>query len=914
MKLKETLQMPVTDFAMKGNLANREPLWQKQWEENEVYKQVMEKNKGRELFVLHDGPPYANGDLHLGHALNKILKDIIVRSKNANGYLAPMIHGWDTHGLPIENALLKNKKIKRQELTDVEFRRLCRDYALDQVQNQKQQFSTLGLLADPEKHYVTLDPKFEAEQIKVFAEIVKKDLIYKGLKPVYWSPSSQSALAEAEIEYQEKTSPAIYVGMDLIDFDVEDSQIVIWTTTPWTIPANMGVAVGDNFEYSLVNFGTKNYLVASDLVEPFLADLAKKDVDTANHKIVKTYVGSELEGYKIKHPLFEDRITKVMIGHHVTVDSGTGCVHIAPGHGEDDFIIGKKYGLEVFSVVDAFGKMNDNSRDYQGVFYEDANKEIGERLASTGNLLALNFLKHSYPHDWRTKKPVLFRATAQWFCSITPVKAGILNEIENVEYADAWAKVRLHNMIEGREEWCISRQRKWGVPIPIFYTEKEEPIMDYDLILHIADLFKEHGSDIWFEKEAKDLLPKGYTHPDSPNGVFTKEQDIMDVWFDSGSSHAYVVNEMIGAKQADLYLEGSDQYRGWFNSSLITSYIARGHAPYKKLVSHGFTLDGKGNKMSKSLGNIIVPKQITQTQGADILRLWVASVDYSSDVPCSNELIMQISEVYRRYRNTIKFLLGTVSGFDNHVAVSELEDIDKYMLMRLSTITEEVKQAYEKFEFKKVLDLINNYIIVELSAFYMDFLKDVTYVDHKDSMRRRQILTVMDIHVDTLIKLMMPIIPHTTNEAYELYKGESVFLIDMPTIEIEQDLAILNRYNEFLTIRQDINKAIEILRNDKAIGKSLEAKVTIKPTAKALEVLNQIEDLDLLCIVSVFEVTDQDITGYESESGVILVEKYDGVECPRCRKYYEASEMESVMLEEEHTLCPRCLEVVKTYV
>ncbi len=914
MKLKETLQMPRTEFNMKGNLSNREPKWQEEWLEKDVYNQVMKKNEGRELFVLHDGPPYANGDLHLGHALNKILKDFIIRSKNANGYLAPMIHGWDTHGLPIENALLKKGKVKRNEISDLDFRIKCAEYALNQVENQKAQFATLGLLSDPNQKYVTLDKKFEEQQINVFADIVEKGLIYKGLKPVYWSPTSQSALAEAEIEYQDKVSPAIFVGMDLIDFEIENTQIVIWTTTPWTMPANMGVAVGEMFEYSVINMNDKNYIVASDLIESFIEDLEKKEFNTSGYKVVKTIVGKELEGIKIQHPLFADRITEVMIGHHVTVDSGTGCVHIAPGHGEDDFIIGKKYGIEVFSVVDAFGKMNENAREYQGMFYEDANKEIGQALEASGNLLALSFLKHSYPHDWRTKKPVMFRATAQWFCSITPVKEGILEEIKNIEYADHWAQVRLNNMIEGREEWCISRQRKWGVPIPIFYTEKEEPIMDVNLVRHVAKLFGEHGSDIWFAREAKDLLPEGYSHPDSPNGIFTKENDIMDVWFDSGSSHKYVVNELLNSKQADLYLEGSDQYRGWFNSSLITGFISNGYAPYKKLVSHGFTLDGKGNKMSKSLGNTIVPKQITSTQGADILRMWVASVDYSSDVPCSNELIMQVSEIYRRFRNTVKFMHGTVNDLDKKVAINDLEAVDKFILMRLSQVIEDAKNAYDQYEFKRVLDSINNYITVELSAFYMDFIKDITYVDAKDSLRRRQIQTVMDIHLDALIKIMMPIIPHTTYEAYELYTGDNVFLTDFPTIDITIDEEIMDTYTKFLAIRSDVNKAIENLRNDKVIGKSLEAKVVINPTEEVRSVLEKIDNLDLLCIVSVFEITTKEISGDNTDSGVISVSKYDGIECPRCRKYYGEDKMTAITLEEEHMLCPRCLEVVKSYV
>nr|MBL0711645.1 isoleucine--tRNA ligase [Colwellia sp.] len=648
MNLKDTLLMPKTSFNMKASLAHNEPKFQTNWEETKVYQQVMEKNATKPLFILHDGPPYANGDLHAGHALNKILKDFIIRSKNMSGFKAPMIMGWDTHGLPIENALLKKGKVKINKLTTQEFRDECSKYAMDQVENQKNQFFELGLMAERDLFYVTLDKKYEAEQIRVFSKLVESNIIYKGLKPVYWSPTSQSALAEAEIEYQEKTSPAIYVAMDLVDdIRFEAVEIVIWTTTPWTIPANRGVAVGADFKYAVIDIDGRKLLVATDLIESVFNDIGGE-----NFKIIQEYLGSELEGVNVRHP-FMDMTNTIMIGHHVTTESGTGCVHTAPGHGEDDFIIAKKYGIEVVSVVDAFGKMNENAGEFTGEFYENANKLIGEKLETCGKLLNLKFLKHSYPHDWRTKKPVIFRATAQWFASITPVKEALLNEIEAIDFQHDWGRVRLYNMIKGRDEWCISRQRKWGVPIPIFYAENEEPIMDHILIQHIANLFETHGSNIWFEKTAKELLPEGYTHSKSPNGIFTKEQDIMDVWFDSGSSHTAVTKRLLGQYQADLYFEGSDQYRGWFNSSIITGFIAEGKSPFKKLISHGFVLDGKGIKMSKSIGNVITPKQITSTKGADILRLWVASVDYQADVRVSDDIINQVSEIYRRFRNTL---------------------------------------------------------------------------------------------------------------------------------------------------------------------------------------------------------------------------------------------------------------------
>ncbi len=913
MKLKDTLLMPKTKFDMRAKLATREPMFQKKWEEEQVYKNVLKKNEGKKQFLLHDGPPYANGDLHSGHAMNKILKDFIVRYKNMSGFYAPVIMGWDTHGLPIETALLKKGKVKRDRLTVNEFRDACKDYALKQVSNQKDQFFSLGLMADKEDYYVTLDEKYEAEQIRVFGKMAEAGLIFKGLKPVYWSPTSQSALAEAEIEYQDKVSPAIYVGMDMIENETfADTQIVIWTTTPWTIPANLGVAVGAEFMYSHIQTPDKKYIVASDLVESFVEAL-----EISEYSVLNEYQGSDLEMIKLQHPLFSERQTIIMLADHVTVESGTGCVHTAPGHGEDDFIVGKKYGLEVISVVNAYGKMNEFAGKYEGMFYEDANKEIGQDLEASGHLLKLNFIKHSYPHDWRTKKPVMFRATAQWFAHIDPVKGELLEAINNVDWINEWGRVRLYNMIEGRNEWCISRQRKWGVPIPIFYAENDEPIFDQDLIEHVASLFEEHGSNIWFEKEAKELLPEGYTHPNSPNGLFTKEEDIMDVWFDSGTSHTAVSEKRLNQYQADLYLEGSDQYRGWFNSSLITGYISHNEAPYKSVLSHGFVLDGKGNKMSKSLGNTIVPKEITGTKGADILRLWVASSDYQNDVRISAEILVQVSEIYRRMRNTTRFMIGNLSDFDRNtdlLSYSELHEIDQYMMIRLDEVITDVKAAYDKYEFKRVVDIINNYITLELSSFYMDFIKDIIYIEAKENVRRRQIQSVLFYHVDALLKMLTPIIPHTTYEAFGYISDEIVFMQDFPEIGGYKDEAIKAKFEKFMEIRQEVNKAIENKRNEKVIGKSLESMLTINLDSESMEVLRTIEDLDILFIVSKVVLTEEAITGFTSELGTIKVEKYEHIECPRCRKYYEEKEFTNVIVgEEEHNLCNKCCKVVKTY-
>ncbi|MEN7376301.1 isoleucine--tRNA ligase, partial [Bacillus licheniformis] len=661
MDYKDTLLMPKTDFPMRGNLPNREPEIQGKWEDMDIYSLVQKRTEGRPMFVLHDGPPYANGDIHMGHALNKVLKDFIVRSRSMSGYHAPYVPGWDTHGLPIETALTKNKKVKRKEMTVAEFRKLCEEYAWQQIEGQKAQFKRLGVRGDWENPYVTLKPEFEAQQIKVFGEMAKKGYIYKGKKPVYWSPSSESALAEAEIEYHDKRSPSIYVAFDVKDGKgvlTNGEKIVIWTTTPWTIPANLGIAVHPELEYSVVAAGGARYVMASALIES-----VAKAIGFEDHEVVQTVKGKDLEHIVAVHPLY-GRDSLVMLGEHVTTDAGTGCVHTAPGHGEDDFIIGQKYGLDVLCPVDEKGHMTSEAPGFEGLFYDQANKPITEQLEEKGALLKLDFITHSYPHDWRTKKPTIFRATAQWFASIKDFRDELLEAVKKTKWVPEWGETRLYNMIRDRGDWCISRQRAWGVPIPVFYAENGEPIITDETINHVSELFREHGSNIWFEKEANELLPEGFTHPGSPNGKFTKEQDIMDVWFDSGSSHQAVLEEREDlVRPADLYLEGSDQYRGWFNSSISTAVAVTGKAPYKGVLSHGFALDGEGRKMSKSLGNVVVPAKIMNQFGADILRLWVASVDYQADVRVSDAILKQVAEVYRKIRNTFRFLHGNIADF-----------------------------------------------------------------------------------------------------------------------------------------------------------------------------------------------------------------------------------------------------------
>ncbi len=661
MDYKETLLMPKTAFPMRGNLPNREPERQSKWAEESIYEQVQKRTEGRPLFVLHDGPPYANGDIHIGHALNKVLKDFIVRYKSMSGFHAPYVPGWDTHGLPIETALTKSGKVKRKSMSVAEFRRLCEEYALKQIARQREQFMRLGVRGDWWKPYITLDKEYEAQQIKVFGEMARKGLIYKGKKPVYWSPSSESALAEAEIEYYDKRSPSIYVAFEVKDGKGVlngDEKIVIWTTTPWTLPANLGISVHPELDYNVVQIETNKYVVAAGLL-----DTLAKELDWDEPKVLKTFKGAELEYAVAKHPFYE-RDSLVICGEHVTLDAGTGCVHTAPGHGEEDYLIGQHYQLDVLCPVDDKGYMTAEAPGFEGLFYDEANKPITEKLAELGALLKLQFITHSYAHDWRTKKPVIYRATAQWFASIDGIRGELLEAIKETTWMPAWGETRIHNMVKDRGDWCISRQRVWGVPIPVFYGEDQEPIITEETISHVSELFRKYGSNIWFEREAKDLLPDGFVSEHSPNGEFTKELDIMDVWFDSGSSHQAVLSERQELQRpADLYLEGSDQYRGWFNSSLSTAVAISGEAPYKGVLSHGFTMDGEGKKMSKSIGNVIVPNDVMKQLGADILRLWVASVDYQADHRVSDKILKQVSEVYRKIRNTFRFFARKLARF-----------------------------------------------------------------------------------------------------------------------------------------------------------------------------------------------------------------------------------------------------------
>lgn len=917
MDYKETLLMPKTAFPMRGGLPNKEPKIQEEWDEKEIYQKSLEKNKGNTSYILHDGPPYANGGLHMGHALNKILKDIITRYKTMQGYYTPYVPGWDTHGLPIEQALTK-KGVKRKEMSVSEFREKCKEFALNQIELQKKDFKRLGVSGDIDNPYITLKPEYEAAQLRLFGEMAAKGLIYKGLKPVYWSPSSESSLAEAEIEYHDKRSPSIYVAFDVKDGkDVvdEDAQFIIWTTTPWTLPANVAITVHPELTYGEYLVDGHKYVVGKDLVDDVAENLGW---NTDDIELVKEFSGKDLEYVEAQHPFLEDRTVLLINGDHVTTDAGTGCVHTAPGHGEDDYIVGTKYNLPVISPVDYKGVLTEEAGPFAGEFYDKANKPITDLLKENGSLLKLDFITHSYPHDWRTKKPVIFRATPQWFASIDKVRQDILDAIEETHFKVDWGKTRIYNMIRDRGEWVISRQRVWGVPLPVFYAENGDIVMTEETVNHVADLVEEYGSNVWFDREAKDLLPEGFTHPGSPNGEFTKETDIMDVWFDSGSSHRGVLEQRPELSfPADLYLEGSDQYRGWFNSSITTSVATRNRSPYKMLLSHGFVMDGEGKKMSKSLGNVIVPEQIVKQKGADIARLWVSSVDYLADARISDEIIKQTADVYRKIRNTLRFMLGNVNDFNpetDAIAEADLLEVDRYILNRFREFTASTIKNYDNFDYLNIYQEVQNFINVELSNFYLDYGKDILYIEERSAHKRRSMQTVLYQIVVDMTKLLAPILAHTADEVWSYIphvQEESVHLTDMPKVQ-DVDTELVEKWNTFMKLRDDVNHALEIARNEKVIGKSLEAKVTIGSNSEfnATEFLQGFEDLQQLFITSQAEVVDNIEGGASYAHGDIKVEHADGEKCQRCWNYSE--DLGSV--GELTDLCPRCQAVVKTLV
>jgi len=900
---KDTLLMPKTNFPMRGNLGKNEPNRFKFWEDNDVYTKRLEQNKENPHYVLPDGPPYANGDIHIGHALNKVLKDIIVRDKSMRGFYTRYVPGWDTHGLPIESALTNKENVDRKSLSLVEFREKCADYAMRQVDRQRDQFKRLGILGEWEKPYLTLDKKYEASQLEVFADMVDKDLIFKGLKPVFWSPSSETALAEAEIEYHDKKSPSIYFKFDAVETGAfeESFSFLIWTTTPWTLPANLAIAVHESLDYVFAKVEGETYVFAEAL-----KDTLAKELNIESFEVIRTVKGSELVGLSYKHPLY-DRVSPVLLGHHVTVESGTGIVHIAPGHGEDDFIIGQQNGLAVLCPVDGRGHMTEEAGPYNGMFIDKCSKEVVKDLEANKHLLKMSWITHSYPHDWRTKQPVIFRATDQWFASIDNLKKDLLSEVNEIEWIPSWGKTRMENMVKDRESWCISRQRAWGVPIPVFYHENNDPILDADIIRHVAQLFEQHGSNIWFEWEAKDLLPKDFKDSRSPNGAFRKETDILDVWFDSGTSHKGGMTDFDMPYPADLYIEGSDQYRGWFNSSLSTGIASKGTSPYKACLTHGFVLDGDGRKMSKSMGNVVDPIKVMNQLGADILRLWVASVDYQADVRISDQMMKQVSESYRKIRNTLRFMLGSVHDFnvnDDTVNFEDMPEIDRYMLMKLDDMITKVNGFYVDYAFDDVTRTINNFVTREISAFYLDYTKDILYIEKAQDPVRKSAQTVIYKTLVAMLKLLTPIIPHTTEEAYQELPGrtkESIYLENMPEGEHSKDNALVKKYDQFMKIRDHALKALEEARNEKIIGKSLQAKLVLYPNNETKILLNSVHDLERLFIVSDVSVEAEGKGKYAFENLSIDVLKAEGETCARCWMVTNINEEE---------LCERCDTVV----
>ncbi|MDY4822346.1 MAG: isoleucine--tRNA ligase [Candidatus Onthovivens sp.] len=910
MELKDTLLMMETNFEMRGNLNIKEPLLVKKWADEKVYNKMNEDQPLGE-YMLHDGPPYANGAMHCGHMLNRILKDFVVRYKNMCGYKTPFVFGWDTHGLPIENMVTKSG-VNRKTTPIFEFREKCKEYALSQVERQKSDIRRLGCLGDYDSPYLTLLPEFEAREIHVFSEMALKGLIYKGLKPVYWSPSSESALAEAEIEYHDVKAYTIYVSFDTVDGKnvvPNDTKFIIWTTTPWTLPANLAICAHPQFIYGLFKTDKGNFVFLSELKDTLIEKLGFTTCE-----LVKEIKGNELEGILVKHP-FYDRTSMLILGDYVTAETGTGLVHIAPGHGEDDFNVCLKYGIKPYCPVDEHGKLtSDAGERLAGLFYEDANLEVLKILEENNCLLKEEDIVHSYPHDWRTHKPVIFRATPQWFCSIEPIRDQLIEEIKKVNWTPKWGETRMVNMIKDRADWCISRQRAWGVPIPIIYCEDNTPIIDKDVFDHIEKLIRENGSNIWYKLSEKELLPEGYTNSHSPNGIFRKEKDIMDVWFDSGSSWNGVLNERGLKYPADLYLEGSDQYRGWFNSSLILSLAVNGKAPYKNVVSHGFVMDEHWEKMSKSKGNGIDPLKIINIYGSDVCRLWASLVDYQQDARISESIVKTISEQYRKIRNTLRFLLGNLNNgsvndsFKEEDKVDTFEKIDLYVLARLEEVKNKVIDNMDSFNFINAISEILKFVSDDLSSFYFEITKDILYCENKTSLRRRQVQTVLNEVLFTLMRLLNPILPFTMDEVnanYPLRSKDNVQYYRYPTKSNIYSKDLLDEYSLIKTLRNDVLKALEEKRALGEIKSSLLASVDLEIKDEKIKAIIDTYphvEVERLFIVSKVVLKDN-VEGFKGEVSNSLVNKHTGVRCDRCWNYKDEDE---IITEGEVHLCPRC--------
>ena len=915
----KTLNLPQTDFPMRAGLPTTEPVMLQKWEENEIYNKLMQKNEGKPLYVLHDGPPYANGNIHLGTALNKVLKDIIVRYKNMSGFKSPFIPGWDTHGLPTElKARAKAGVGNSSTISDVELRKLCREFTLGYLNDQRNQFKRLGVMAEWDNPYITLKPEFEAKQIEVFADMACKGYIYKGLKPVYWCSDCKTALAEAEIEYAEDPCHSIYVKFKVTDdlgkfsamgVDPSKCYFVIWTTTTWTLPANVAICVGPSFDYVLVKNGEEIYIMAEELYKD-----AMSVAEITDYEVVGTVKGSELELIKTAHP-FIDRESLVIVGDHVTLESGTGCVHTAPGHGVDDYNVCRNYPqIPIIVPVDADGYLTEEAGMFAGLSTADANKPIAEHLDKINALFALKKIIHQYPHCWRCKNPVLFRATDQWFCSVDAFKDEAVNAINEVEWIPAWGKDRITSMVRERKDWCISRQRKWGVPIPIFFCKDcGEPYIDRDAMMAVADLFREKGSDAWYELSAAEILPTGTVCKKCGCTEFEKEKDIMDVWFDSGSSHTAVLKQRDNLKwPADLYLEGADQYRGWFQSSLLTSVATNGKAPYKTVLTHGWVVDGEGRKMSKSLGNGIDPQEVVDKYGADVLRLWVASSDYHADIRISDNILKQLSEAYRKIRNTARYILGNLYDFNpdtDMVDLNELMPIDKWAISKLNDLIKRVKAGYDAFEFHQVYHGIHNFCVVDMSNFYLDVLKNRLYIENANGKERRAAQTAMYIILEAMTKMISPILAYTSDEIWKYMPHDSnadrecVLFNQMPNeINLAVDAQFTQTWDKIHELRDTVKKSIETVVKDKIVKASLDCKVELACGGETYNFVKSIEnELKDVLIVSQVVVTDN------NGELTVSVSKADGEKCERCWSYST-----TVGADADHpTLCSHCANVLK---
>jgi len=924
MDYKTTLNLPVTDFPMRGNLPQREPEMLEKWQAEGLYQKLKEIGKTLPNFTLHDGPPYANGHIHIGHALNKILKDVVLKSRRMQGFYAPYVPGWDCHGLPIE--LMVDKKLgkKKREMSKCEIRKVCREYAAEWVKIQSEEFERLGVFGEWDRPYLTMTEHYEASIARELARFAESGGLFKGKKPIHWCSSCVTALAEAEVEYADHTSPSIFVKFpfadelpdELMELAGRSLSFVIWTTTPWTIPANLAVCLNPALPYAVVEVGDELLVMAEGLVTSVMSQLAIDD-----YRILATFDAKLFEGKVCRHPFYQ-RDSLLILGDHVTLEAGTGCVHTAPGHGQDDYVAGLAYGLEILNPVDDYGRYVADLELFGGMKLAEANDAVNAKLKEVGALLKLGKVSHSYPHCWRCKKPVIFRATEQWFVSMSAndLREKALQHIHDVQWIPRWGRERIYGMIEKRPDWCISRQRSWGVPITIFYCAScREPMTDGKLMHHVADLFEKTGSDIWFEKEASELIPAGTTCPSCGSGEFVKETDILDVWFDSGVSFAAVLeNRDYLNSPADLYMEGSDQHRGWFHSSLLASVGTRGMAPYKAVLTHGFVVDGQGKKMSKSSGNVVAPEEIIKKFGAEILRLWVAAQDYRDDIRVSPVILQRISDAYRRIRNTARYVLGNIHDFDpatDSVADSDLLEIDRWALGQLEDLVGRVEKSYDDYEFHVIYHAVHNFCSVEMSAFYLDVLKDRLYISPPESLARRSAQTAMYRILDALTRIIAPVLSFTAEEIWRYLPGEreqSVHLARFPRFENSLiDSELNERYRQLLAIRSDVSKALELARNDKLVGHSLDARVLLEASAGPVADLlaDYREELATLFIVSQAELSTNLETSQigEAVTGLkIRIEKAQGDKCERCWNYSV-----TVGVDETHPgACQRCREAL----